>query len=331
MSTDVPEGAAGTYDGQQLPPPADAPTLYFVGVTTGRSSIRGVFPRWARELGLDGARLVGIDLPLHAPREQYRAVVEFIAADPLSLGALVTTHKIDLYDACQDLFDVVDPLARLMGEVSCLSKREGALVCHAKDPVSAGLALEALVPPGHWETTGADVFVMGAGGSAIAISWYLSRPDHGAHRPSRIVVSNRSAPRLATLRAVHDELGTDVPLDVAHTPHPRDNDLELAGLRRGALVVNATGLGKDAPGSPLTEGARFPRGALAWDLNYRGDLVFLDQARAAPADHRVVVEDGWVYFLHGWTQVIAEVFDIEIPTSGPRFEALGSIAGETRG
>jgi shikimate 5-dehydrogenase len=66
---------------------------------------------------------------------------------------------------------------------------------------------------------------------------------------------------------------------------------------------------------------------VAWDLNYRGDLAFLDQARAAG---HVRVEDGWVYFLHGWTQVIAEVFDLEIPTSGPVFDALDRIATDTR-
>jgi len=316
-----------TSSGVALPAPATAPTLYFIGVTTGRSSIRTVFPRWAAELGLDGARLEGIDLPLHAPREQYREVVDFIAGDPLSLGALVTTHKIDLYEACQDQFDVVDPHARLMGEVSCLSKREGELVCHAKDPISSGLALEALLPPRHFERTGAEVLLMGAGGSAIAISWYLSRPERGADRPSRIIVSNRSPQRLEHLRAVHAELGTDVPVDLLHTPAPTDNDAVLAGLRPGALVVNATGLGKDAPGSPLTDAAVFPDAAIAWDLNYRGDLVFLDQARAAG---HVEVVDGWVYFLHGWTQVIAEVFDIDIPTSGPDFDALGRIAAETR-
>ena len=320
--------SAPTSSGVVLPAPATAPTMYFVGVTTGRSSIRTVFPRWAAELGLDGARLVGIDLPLHAPREQYRDVVDFIAGDPLSRGALVTTHKIDLYRACQDQFDVVDPLARLMGEVSSLSKRDGQLVCHAKDPISSGLALEALLPPRHFERTGAEVFLMGAGGSAIAISWYLSRPERGGDRPSRIIVSNRSPQRLEHIHAVHDELGTDLPVELVHTPAPTDNDAVLAGLRPGALVVNATGLGKDAPGSPLTDAAAFPDAAIAWDLNYRGDLVFLDQARAAG---HVQVEDGWVYFLHGWTQVIAEVFAIDIPTSGPRFEALGRIAGETRG
>ena len=40
----------------------------------------------------------------------------------------------------------------------------------------------------------------------------------------------------------------------------------------------------------------------------------------------IAVEDGWTYFLHGWTQVIAEVFDIAIPASGPRFDEISAIA-----
>lgn len=312
---------------ERLPDPADRPTIHFVGVTTGQSSIQDVFPRWAEALGLEDARLQGIDLPAHAPAEHYRRVVDFIAADPLSLGALVTTHKIDLFTACRDQFDEVDRFARVMREVSCLSKRDGALVCHAKDPISSGLAMEAFLPDRHWSTTGAEVFLMGAGGSTIAISWYLSRPELGEQRPSRIVVSNRSRPRLDALRAIHDELGTDVPLELVHAPRPEDNDAVLAGVRPHSLVVNATGLGKDAPGSPLTDRATFPDDAIAWDLNYRGDLVFLDQARRAGLGR---VEDGWVYFLHGWTRVIAEVFDLEIPTSGPEFDRLGAIAAGTR-
>ena len=47
----------------------------------------------------------GIDFPLHAEPDAYRDAVSFIKEDPLSLGALVTTHKIDLYKACRDLFD----------------------------------------------------------------------------------------------------------------------------------------------------------------------------------------------------------------------------------
>ncbi len=310
------------------PPPAAAPTLYFVGVSTGASSIRTTFPRWADALGLD-ARLEGIDLPIHAPAADYRAVAAWLHADPLSRGALVTTHKIDLYEACRGLFDVVDPAARLMGETSCLSKRGDQLVCHAKDPISSGLALEAFVPAGHWERTGAEALLMGAGGSTIAISWYLTRPERGADRPSRVVVTERSPERLEAVRRLHRELGTGVEVECVLTPSPADNDAVLAGLRPGSLVVNATGLGKDGPGSPLTDGARFPVDALAWDLNYRGDLVFLRQARRALEPARV--HDGWVYFLHGWTQVVAEVFGVDIPTSGPGFDRLAAIAGETRG
>ncbi|MCM3694843.1 shikimate dehydrogenase family protein [Microbacterium oleivorans] len=309
--------------------PAVTPTLYFIGVTTGRSSIQQVFPRWADELGLTDAVLQGIDLPLHAPAADYRRVVEFIAADPLSLGALVTTHKIDLYTACADLFDEIDPFARLMGETSCISKRDGLLVCHAKDPISSGLALDAFVPAGHW-AGGADALCMGAGGSTIAISWYLSRRESGADRPRRIVVTNRSEERLDHIRGIHRQLDTDTAFEYVLTPTPADNDRVLADLAAGSLVVNATGLGKDAPGSPLTDAARFPGHGVAWDLNYRGDLVFLDQARAQEEARALHIEDGWIYFLHGWTQVIAEVFHIDIPTSGPSFDRLGRLARSAR-
>jgi len=309
--------------------PARIPTLYFVGVTTGSSSIRTVFPAWAEQLGLDKTELVGIDLPLHADPEEYRRVVTFIKNDPLSLGALVTTHKIDLFHAASDLFDVVDPMAQLMDEVSCISKRGGKLIAHAKDPISSGLALDAFIPTGYWESTQAEVFILGAGGSAIAISWYLARAAEGANRPRRIVVSNRSTPRLERLREIHTEIGTDIPVELVHSPEPAISDSVLETLAPGSLIVNATGLGKDAPGSPLTYAALFPRKAIAWDLNYRGDLIFLDQARTA-ASQEVVSVDGWVYFLHGWTQVIAEVFDVEIPVMGPEFDLLSEIASATR-
>jgi shikimate 5-dehydrogenase len=310
--------------------PATTPTLYFIGVTTASSSIQTVFPRWADHLGLEGAVLTGIDLPLHAPAEDYRRVVEFIANDPLSRGALVTTHKIDLFNACADLFDVIDPFAALMGETSCISKRDGKLICHAKDPISSGLALDAFLPADHWITGGEEAVCLGAGGSTIAISWYLSRPEAGANRPHRIIVTNRSAARLEHIREIHATLDTSTAFDYVLVPTGADNDAVLARLAPGALIVNATGLGKDAPGSPLTDAVLFPQRAIAWDLNYRGELVFLDQARAQQHSRSLQVEDGWVYFLHGWTQVIAEVFDTEIATSGPAFDALGELARSGR-
>lgn len=306
--------------------PAQVPTLYFIGVTTTRSSILRVFPEWAKELGLGDVAIQGVDMPIHADPEEYRRVVAFIKSDPLSLGALVTTHKIDLFRAARDLFDDCDAFSTTMGETSCISKRDGRLACHAKDPISSGLALDAFVPAGHWQRTGAELFCMGAGGSTIAITWYLSRPEFAANRPARIVVSNRSRPRLDEIERIHRELGFGIPTDYVLAETPEQNDVSLRGLKPHSLVINATGLGKDAPGSPITDNGIFPMNGLAWDLNYRGDLVFLDQARAQQAERRLHVEDGWVYFLHGWLQVIAEVFHIDIDTSGPRFERLSAIA-----
>ncbi|WP_244639545.1 shikimate dehydrogenase family protein [Aureimonas endophytica] len=287
-----------------------------------------VFPAWARHLGLGEAVIKGLDFPLHADPAAYREAVAFIKADPLSLGALVTTHKIDLFKACRDLFDEIDPLAAAMDETSCLSKRQGRLVCHAKDPITSGLALDAFLPPDHFAQTGAELLSIGAGGSTIAIVWALTRLERGANRPSRITVSDRDPERLAEIRRLHAALPPGVPIHYVLAETPVTNDALVGGLKPGSLTVNATGLGKDAPGSPLTEAARFPNGGIAWDLNYRGDLVFLDQARAQADASDLQVENGWVYFIHGWTRVIAEVFAIDIPTAGPDFDAISRIADD---
>jgi shikimate 5-dehydrogenase len=306
--------------------PTARPTLHFIGVTTGQSSIMRVFPAWADALGLEGAAMNGIDFPLHAPPDAYREAVAFIKADEHSMGALVTTHKIDLYEACRDLFDEIEPHAALMEETSCLSKRGGRLICHAKDPITSGLALDAILEPGHFSRTGGELFAMGAGGSAIAITWHLMRPERGSDRPSRIIVSDRSADRLDAIRTIHEKIGSGVPTTYRLVAQCEDNDAIVESLRPSSLIINATGLGKDGPGSPLTGAARFPMDGTVWDLNYRGELLFLVQARAQAAERRLRIEDGWVYFLHGWTRVIAEVFDIDIPTSGKRFDALAALA-----
>ena len=115
---------------------ARRPTFYFIGVTTGQSSIMKVFPKWASIMGLD-AEIKGIDFAPHPPPEEYRACVNFLKNDPLSLGALITTHKLDLYHACQDLFDYTDPYAQKLREASSLSKTDGRFCAHAKDPISS--------------------------------------------------------------------------------------------------------------------------------------------------------------------------------------------------
>jgi shikimate 5-dehydrogenase len=287
-------------------------TFSFYGVTTGGSLIMRIFPRWAEHLGLGDVRIDGTDLPIHADPQVYRDRVTQLKNDPDELGALVTTHKIDLYEACKPLFDEVDDLARLCGETSCLSKREGLLRAHAKDPISAGQSLDGMLRQGYWRDTQAEVLCLGAGGSAIAIALHLLTRRAAGDRPRRIVVANRSQGRLDALKAIIDQTGADVPVDYVCNEDPLVNDELMAGLRPGSLVINATGMGKDTPGSPISDAGQFPERAVVWELNYRGELDFLQQARAQEEERDLQVHDGWPYFIYGWTAVIEEVFDLKL-------------------
>jgi shikimate 5-dehydrogenase len=309
---------------------ATKPTLYFIGVTTAKSSIMRVFPAWASHLGLGDVVIKGIDLKLHDEVENYRHVVNFIRNDANSLGALVTTHKIDLLKACRDLFEELDYYAQLTGEISCISKHSGKLRGHAKDRISSGLSLEAFLPENHWQNSDAEALVLGAGGSSIALTTYMLDPKHGRNRPSRILITDRNPERLHEIEQIHHQLTPSTRVEYHRAAQPPGNDALVNKLQARSLVVNATGLGKDAPGSPITGDAKFPQSGYAWEFNYRGDLVFLDQARAQEQSRQLHVEDGWLYFIHGWTRAIAEVFDVEIPTRGPHFERISQIATEVR-
>ncbi len=310
--------------------PAEKATMYFIGVTTSKSSINKIFPLWAEHLGLGNCQLKGIDFKLHDRPELYREAVKFIKSDPFSLGALVTTHKIDLCNACHDIFDALDPLSDSMGEVSSIFKRGGKLHGRAVDPTSSGLALEAFLPRDHWKATNAEVYILGAGGSAVALTWYLVQARHGANRPSKVIVANRSQPRLDHLQELHASWKSGVPLECHLVDKPGTADPILESLMPGSLVVNATGLGKDALGSPITDGAKFPANSFVWEFNYRGDLIFLRQAKTQQAARNLTIEDGWIYFVHGWTRVIADVFDVNIPTQGSELDELSRIAASVR-
>jgi len=304
--------------------------MEFVGVTTAQSSIMKLFPRWARVLDLGEASLVGRDLPLDADPALYRDAVGQIREDPLSVGALVTAHKIDLLSAARELFDELDTYAELTDEVSCISKRDRLVVGHAKDPITAGRSLAAVLGEGYFGRTGGEVMCVGAGGSSTAITAYLmTRPDP-ADRPSRILMVGRTRESLDALRRVHRRIGdTTVEVRYDENADPAVNDRLMSRLPPGSVVVNATGMGKDIPGSPVTDEGLFPEGGVAWELNYRGELDFLRQARGQQKDRALAVEDGWLYFLHGLSEVVAEVFHLEITPE--TFGRLTSEAEAVRG
>ncbi len=308
--------------------PKTVPTFYFVGVTTGKSAIRKVFPRWMEVLGRPEIVLEGIDHKLHDEPEAYRRTVAQIKYDPLSLGGLVTSHKINLLNATRDMFDMLHNSAVLTGEISSISKRGDQLWGHAKDPLTCGLSLDAILVPGYFEKNGGYVLCFGAGGSGKAISLHLIRKIDRGDRPEKVIVVNRSPGNLDNLKTMVESLETDIVFEYVHNSDPQVNDGIMARLPESSIVINATGAGKDFPGSLVTDEGIFPKKGIAWEINYRGALDFWHQSMAQKESRGLFVEDGWLYFLHGWTQVVAEVLHLHLDTE--TFTKLAEAAKELR-
>jgi len=268
------------------------PTVLFLGVSTAGSTVHRAFPAW-----LDGrVDLVGVDAPLRTPPERFRGFAEHVAGTPAVLGAVVTTHKLALFDACRALPVTWHEPAGALAEVNALARTSGGgLAGHATDAAASARAVEELDI-----ASPAQVLCFGAGGAAIAIACALADLAPG----SRVTVSDVDRGRLAHLAAVTG--GLPVAVETRAVSAPQDNDALLRRAPAGVVVVNATGLGKVEPGSPLTAAARFPDGAVAWDLNYRGPLTFLAQA-AAQRDRGIRAADGWRYFLHGWSTALQAI------------------------
>ena len=171
------------------------PTFYFVGVTTSRSSIMKVFPRWMQALGRADIVIEGIDHKPHDTSEAYRATVAQIKYDPLSLGGLVTTHKIALLEAARDIFDELHSSAILVGEVSSISKQGDKLWGHAHGtPYSPRIARQTRAKaPAHGldAKTQTEQIVCGATHRAAAVRLAiilsdvasLARRDPSASQP----------------------------------------------------------------------------------------------------------------------------------------------------
>jgi shikimate dehydrogenase len=183
------------------------PTFYFIGVTTGKSSIMKVFPLWMKVLGREDVVMEGVDCKIHDEPEVYRKAVAQIKYDPQSLGALVTTHKIDLLTAARDMFDYLDPYALITDEVSSISKLDGRLEGHAKDPLTSGASLDAIIEKGYFAKTHGDVLSFGAGGSAIATLLHLINKKDKGDRPKKSNIS-KILIRWSTIRSWRVSLHT---------------------------------------------------------------------------------------------------------------------------
>jgi shikimate 5-dehydrogenase len=289
-----------------------AHSIYFAGISTGGSAVRKVFPGWMELLGVD-AELETVDIPAGSPASPYWDFVSRVKDDPSALGAVITAHKTSIYEHTEDLFTTITPISARFGEISVIYRDGDGLGGTIIEPDSIATTLYQMGGGTPFLGPDRDVVVYGAGGTAVSLIARLTAPSWPKdYRPRTLHLVDTSAERLEHARTLAAE--TERPLQVQVVQSTGTSRLDALGpLPQGSLIVNATGLGKDRPGSPIELPAPWPEAAHVWDLNYRGALVMLDDARAADPAQRLDVHDGWLLFINGWADSLATIIGSPIP------------------
>ncbi len=216
---------------------------------------------------------MGIDARYEAwrtPRDQVGGAIKKLRADDM-LGMNVTVpHK----EAVLDLLDEIDPAARAIGAVNCVTKRDGRLVGYNTD--KAGF-VDSLRNAG-FEPSGRRALVLGVGGSARAVAVGLI--EAGA---AHIVLAGRRPDAVATLAS---HLRAFAPAASISESTLAIADLEVQ-TPAADLVVNCTPVGMHGTGnedeSPLPAGL-LRKGLWVCDLVYRPPRTkLLRNAEAAGA------------------------------------------------
>jgi shikimate 5-dehydrogenase len=293
--------------------------LVFLGVSTSGSSVPRVMPRWSKALDLD-IDLECVDLPVGADRSTYVDLLRRIRSDPHALGTVVTTHKAALWETCADQFDEVSPACRQVREASAIACRNGRLIADASDVRGVGRAVTRILADKRWNTGDHEAIILGAGGAGISLAFNLvdRLPSLGARR---VTLTDADPARLAVARSLSRDWAHRDQLEITDAAGGA-NDRLVAAAKPGTLIVNATGMGKDRPGSPI--GVDLPQQTILWEFNYRGPRELLERARVrAPADDLLVI-DGRDYFICSWLEALCSV--LGRPATDELFEAFDGAA-----
>ena len=236
--------------------------LWFVGVSTSGSRAIGLFPRWCAALGID-AELVPVDLPLGAPAEAHRRLVANLGADQEAVGAVVTTHKVALFEAAAERFASRDPSVDLFEEIACVTAGMEAsrptLSIHGARP---GRCLRCFPGP---STRSALVLGAGGAGTAVAAALLMDRTS-----PWTVTLTDTAGDRLARAERILSALSVRNRAVLVPASGSEENDGALA--RR--LRIARRQCDRDGEGRARISGVRkrvFPEHGLVWDLNYRGE------------------------------------------------------------
>lgn len=297
----------------------DEKIMYFIGVSTQQSIINKIFPKWMSALNYN-VQLHGIDIPLNAPAGVYHEYAERIKNSDDILGALVTTHKIPMYSYAAKVFDNLTDSAQEFKEIGAIYKRNGQMNGEATDIISVDSAFKSIFK--KVDVSAIDLCILGCGGAGVALGYIALR--HHSKDLARIVMTDIDRGRLEQAKSILRLYDIDHKMQFVHVGSVKENDKVIDSLRDKSFVVNATGVGKDKPGAPVSSDVCFPFGGCIWEYNYRGKLEFIEIAKRQVEKRQLYIYNGFEYFIYGWTTVISRVLNIDI--SKKTFEKFVNIA-----
>jgi shikimate dehydrogenase len=286
--------------------------MFFVGVSTKDSFVHRVFNSWASCLGTSMV-LLPYDIPLASPDELYRmAVSKLRNGYPMLKGALITSHKASLFDAAADMFDELSEDAIRLSEIGMVYWSNNRLCGGANDVLSTSrVTTRMLVSASNWINGSHEVLIFGAGGAGVALANTLV--TNRTLECKQVTLIEANSVRAKTVSGLVKTWQSPIPVTVLDNVISADALIQQSG--QGSLIVNATGLGKDRPGSPISTNAVFPLRSFAWEFNYRfvsqDSPTFLEIARAQQDGRELTLEDGWDYFIWGWLRVMSRVVGID--------------------
>ena len=107
--------------------------VWFVGVKTAGSLIHRAIPLW-RELLPAPCEVRGVDVEPGSPGARYVELLEELRTAPGRVaGAVVSVHKVGLFEAGHRLFAELDPIARACEEMNAVRRAGRELHGYARD------------------------------------------------------------------------------------------------------------------------------------------------------------------------------------------------------
>lgn len=209
------------------------------------------------EAAFQTLRLDGVYAPFDVPPAVFAEVVRGLHACGISGFNVTVPHK----ETIVPLLDVLVKDAKAIGAVNTVVAHRGRMTGHNTDTIGLAKALTEL----GWRPRRGTAMILGAGGSAKAAAWVLTRVPG-----TRVIVANRHVERAQRLAEWLRRLRPRCLVEV--------RPLEPVDVRGCDLLVNATPIGMtDAAAIPSIRG--LGSRVMVYDLVYNRVTALVRRAR----------------------------------------------------